>query len=90
MQTESLIYVENIKCGACMNSIKTKLMEKEGVEAVDIDLDEGIVKVFHGSETDRSTLESMLTKMGYPPSGKNTLGAQAKSYVSCMVGRLSN
>ncbi|MEZ4720976.1 MAG: heavy metal-associated domain-containing protein [Flavobacteriales bacterium] len=90
MQTESAIYVENIKCGGCMNSIKTKFMEKEGVEAVDINLDEGLVKVLHDSVLERTSIENTLTKMGYPPSGENTLGAQAKSYVSCMVGRMSN
>lgn len=73
-----------------MNSIKTKLMKEDGVHSVEIELEEGLVKVSHSESVGQELIEQALSKMGYPAIGKNTLGAQAKSYVSCMVGRMNN
>lgn len=90
MKTKSIIHVENIKCGGCGNSITNRLMEQHGVNEVEVDLEEGAIKLDHDDIFELSEIESLLTKMGYPPVGENNLRAKAKSYVSCMVGRMSD
>lgn len=86
----SKIQVENIKCGGCMNSISNKLNEQTGVIKVGIDLEEGLITLDHLEDVDVLEVEKTLAKMGYPPTGHNNIGAKAKSYVSCMVGRMSD
>jgi len=87
------ISVENIKCGGCASTISKKLGEIEGIETVDIDIGQGIVKV-HGTEGMRELLAAMLQKLGYPESGTAegiaAAKAKAKSFVSCAVGRIKN
>ncbi len=87
------IQVENIKCGGCASTIRNKLSALEGVAAVDIDIENGIVKT-EASDGMRDTLTESLLKMGYPESGTAegiaAAKAKAKSFVSCAVGRLNN
>ncbi|MCC7245064.1 MAG: heavy-metal-associated domain-containing protein [Saprospiraceae bacterium] len=82
--------VENIKCGGCMSSIRKGLEQMPGVLSARPDNTNGTVEVdFEESVMDEKTIADKLADMGYPLSGENTLGRKAKSYVSCMVGRLS-
>ena len=86
------ITVENIKCGGCANSICSKLAALEGVQSVDVDVENGIVRT-EAIEGMRDTLTASLLKMGYPESGTAegiaAAKAKAKSFVSCAVGRVS-
>ena len=86
------ITVENIKCGGCANSISSKLAALEGVQSVDVDVENGIVRT-EAIEGMRDTLAASLLKMGYPESGTAegiaAAKAKAKSFVSCAVGRVS-
>ncbi len=82
------IEVENIKCGGCMNSIKTALLKQEGVQEVTIDKDKETVSI--STTAQREALVNTLASLGYPEKGKNNLLHKAKSYVSCAVGNLSN
>lgn len=79
--------VENIKCGGCVNSIKTALLKLDLVEDVTIDKDLGVVTV--SGMLERSVLINKLNDLGYPEKGSNTLIKTAKSYVSCAMGRMS-
>ncbi len=82
--------VENIKCGGCMNSIRKGLEQLPGVQAARPDNTTGIVEVdFEAGIVDEKAIADKLADMGYPIVGENTLGKKAKSYVSCMVGRMS-
>lgn len=81
------ITVENIKCGGCMNSIKTALMKLNGVENVSIDQDTETVNVDGTAE--RAILIQVLSKLGYPQKGNNDLLKKAKSYVSCAIGKMN-
>ena len=87
------IAVENIKCGGCANSISSKLAALDGVQSVDVDIENGIVKV-DAAEGMHDELAASLLKMGYPESGTAegiaAAKAKAKSFVSCAVGRMSN
>ncbi|MDR0802551.1 heavy metal-associated domain-containing protein [Fluviicola sp.] len=81
------IEVENIKCGGCMNSIKTALLKIAGVQNVSIDKDTETVTI--DSTTDKNILVQELSKLGYPEKGKNNLMKKAKSYVSCAIGKMN-
>ena len=82
------ITVENIKCGGCMNSIKTSLLKIEGVEHVAVDKDSETVTI--ESTVEKDILVQSLTKQGYPEKGNNDLFKKAKSYVSCAIGKTMN
>ncbi|SHH78075.1 heavy-metal-associated domain-containing protein [Flavobacterium johnsoniae] len=81
------ITVENIKCGGCMNSIKTALMKINGVENVSIDKDTESVTI--DATVEKIILINALSKMGYPEKGNNDLLKKAKSYVSCAIGKIN-
>ena len=87
------INVENIKCGGCASTIRTKLEAMDGVKNVDVVIDEGIVKV-DGVDDTREAVTARLLKLGYPESGTAegiaAATAKAKSFVSCAVGRISS
>jgi copper chaperone len=84
------IQVENIKCGGCMNSIKTSILKIENVKEVNIDKETETVHVVGTSEINRDAVVKQLAKMGYPEKGNNNLLHKAKSYVSCAVGNLTS
>lgn len=87
MQTQTLD-VENIKCGGCAGQIERKLDQLADVASVAVDVDAGQVSV----ETDNlDAVATELARMGYPVagtvSGVTALGAKAKSFVSCAIGK---
>ncbi|MBU7571681.1 MAG: heavy-metal-associated domain-containing protein [Flavobacterium sp.] len=84
--TTHQIFVENIKCGGCMNSIKTALLKLRGVTAVEIFKDEDKVCV-SGIAVEKDTLIAKLSSLGYPEKGNNNFISKAKSFVSCAVGK---
>lgn len=83
---KTTLEVSNIKCGGCAKTITSKLERIDGVTAVDVDIEHG--KVSFESESDlKDKVANALKKMGYPQ-GESGMVDSAKSYVSCMVGRL--
>jgi len=80
--------VENIKCGGCVNSIKTALLKLEGVESIEVDKD--IDTIALTGTIERGLVVKKLNDLGYPEKGQNTMVKKAKSYVSCAVGRMSD
>jgi copper chaperone len=87
MKTQE-IFVENIKCGGCMTSIKQALEKIKGIAKVEIDLEKEKISLKGDKYKLREVIDS-LNKMGYPQKGDNTLFKQAKSYVSCAIGKMS-
>ena len=87
------INVENIKCGGCASTIRSKLEAMDSVNKIDVDIAEGIVSV-EAAEDTREAVIAKLLKLGYPESGTAegiaAAKARAKSFVSCAVGRLSS
>lgn len=87
--------VENIKCGGCTNTIITKLREIDGVQDVDVNIDDNEVNVITDSEIQvdtRQIITKKLTKLGYPEMGtadSDRLMVKAASYVSCALGKVS-
>ena len=87
--TTHQIFVENIKCGGCINSIKTTLLKKQGVIAVEIHKEADKVCVT-GVAIEREDMVSQLLSLGYAEKGNNSLLSKAKSFVSCAAGNMSN
>lgn len=87
------ISVENIKCGGCANSIRSRLTDSALAAAVDIDIASGVVQI-NGDPGRREEAVAALAAMGYPEVGSTeglkAAAAKAKSFVSCAVGRIDN
>ena len=85
------IAVENIKCGGCANTIRSRLAENPSVRTVEVDIEAGLVTI-DGDPQARPVLIQRLAELGYPESGSvaglKAAAAKAKSYVSCAVGRM--
>jgi copper chaperone len=86
------IHVENIKCGGCEKSIVKGLSAIEGLSNIVIDRDQQLVNVT-ADESLRDAIALKLKSMGYPEygsvSGLDAGLANAKSFVSCAIGRVS-
>ena len=87
------VSVENIKCGGCASSIRTRLVESTLARSVEVDVEHGTVHI-DGDPERRSQAIETLAGMGYPESGSvegiKAAAAKAKSFVSCAVGRIDN
>jgi copper chaperone len=81
------VEVENIKCGGCVNSITTALLQIENVTEVAIDKEADTITI--NSNKDRAVLVNTLSNLGYPEKGHNTFLHKGKSFVSCAVGNLT-
>ncbi len=81
------IFIENIKCGGCISGIKKALLEFKGVKSVEITLEEEKILI-QGKQLNREAYIKKMDSMGYPEKGNNTLFKEAKSYVSCAIGKL--
>jgi copper chaperone len=90
---EFALEVDNIKCGGCARSIERALREIAPVSAVGVDVDAGRVTVCAESDV-REPVREALARLGYPErglaSGMSAVGAKAKSFVSCAIGRFSD
>ena len=83
------IEVENLKCVGCANTVRKGIEKIEGVESVDVNLDNSLVSINSSLAIERSVFVEALGKMGYPEIGTGNTIQKMKSYVSCAVGRMS-
>ena len=85
------VSVENIKCGGCANTIRTRLEKLDGIDSVTVDVESGRVTV-DGDGNMRQNVIERLASLGYPETGSvegiRSATAKAKSFVSCAVGRM--
>lgn len=82
------IYLHNIKCHGCARSITDKLNAIDGVSQASVSVEEGSIS-FESDEQVLAHVKEVMSKAGYPESDP-TLMQTAKSYVSCMAGRLKS
>jgi copper chaperone len=86
------IEIENLKCGGCERSILNGLGAMDGVGSVSVDREKQTVQVV-ASPALRKAVTDKLRAMGYPEkgsvSGLDAGLANAKSFVSCAIGRMS-
>ncbi len=88
---QQILEVENIKCGGCAHTIKTKLNEKHGI-AAEIDIESGVIR-YAGDEAVRPAILETLRGLGYPERGSaegiEAVKAKAVSFVSCAIGKMT-
>ena len=86
------IEIDNLKCGGCDKTILKGLNALGTISVVSVDQERQLVQ-FTGDEAHRASVADKLLSMGYPE--KDTLSgmgaglANAKSYVSCAIGRIT-
>ena len=92
MTTNMKIEVENIKCGGCERSILNGLGAIDGISDVVVDRNQQTIH-FSGPAPLRPIVTEKLRSMGYPEKwsvhGLDAGLANAKSFVSCAIGRIS-
>lgn len=84
------VIIQNLKCGGCVNTITSKLSSIEGVENVEVVIEDSKVNFDCISNDILETAKDTLIKLGYPEEGtSNSVVKKAKSYVSCAIGKIS-
>lgn len=91
---ETIIKVDNLKCGGCASTIKKHLTEINGIENVSVQPEASEVHIVYNSVGSLDLAKIELKHLGYPESG-TTEGIEKitdnlKSYVSCAIGKLNN
>lgn len=85
------IEIVNLKCGGCVNTVKKGLLSINGVNEVEVDLENSKVIVPTEDEEIIYQIKEKLSKMGYPEIGDvNTMLHKAKSFVSCASGKMTS
>ncbi|MEO8589393.1 MAG: heavy metal-associated domain-containing protein [Flavobacteriales bacterium] len=82
------LHVDNLKCSGCASSIRRRLGELPYVVSVTVDPEAGTVGVTHDGTGTRLEVADVLSGLGYPEQGTGGLMEQAKSYLSCAIGRI--
>ena len=86
---KEIIQIQNLKCGGCAATIAKAIKAFPEVENVAVNLDTADVSIETQDAGARAKYEAALAKAGYPPVGAdNNLLRQAKSFVSCAIGRM--
>lgn len=87
---QTILHIQNLKCGGCATTIRNKVEELHGVHSVEVNESESTVMVNHAQENVLLSVKQKLAALGYPEvDAQNGLFTQAKSFVSCAAGRLS-
>jgi len=85
------INILNLKCNGCANTIKKGLLSIEGINEVEVTLENSEIKINEVSDDVFTQVKEKLSKMGYPEVGDaNSMLHKAKSMVSCASGKLSS
>lgn len=85
------VKIQNLKCGGCAHTIKTKLEALDHVSNVVVDNDTDEVHFDYVETPQVEHVIELLSKLGYPVEGEsNPIGKKAKSFVSCAVGRMNS
>ena len=85
------IDILNLKCNGCVNTVKKGLLSIEGINEIDVDLENSKVFVPTDNEKVLYEVKAKLSKMGYPELGDaNTMLHKAKSFVSCASGKMTS
>ncbi|NPD44696.1 heavy-metal-associated domain-containing protein [Lentimicrobium sp. S6] len=83
------IFVENIKCNGCKNTIIKEVKKQEKVSQVEVEIETGKITLeFEGKDT-VARIKSKLKRKGYPEKGKNNIKSTVVSYASCAIGRIN-
>ncbi len=87
---KTTLYIQNLKCGGCANTISKNLGSIDSISDIFVNVDESSVSFDYLSATTLNEVKDKLKTLGYPEDGEaNGLGSKAKSFVSCAVGKMS-
>ena len=88
---ERILHIQNLKCGGCAHTIKTRLESLKGISHVVVNNETHSVGFNHHNEQQLEAVISTLSSLGYPVEGEtNPLTKKAKSFVSCAIGKMNN
>ncbi|SDS11163.1 Copper chaperone CopZ [Formosa sp. Hel1_31_208] len=88
---QTILNIQNLKCGGCANTIITRMETLEGVTEVIVNNDTHTVGFKYNTDNQLETAIALLSTLGYPVEGaSNPLTKKAKSFVSCAVGRIKS
>jgi copper chaperone len=86
---KTTIFVQNLKCSGCASTIIKNLKTFKGVLDLNVDNETDSINIETGEGFNSLEIEQRLNELGYPvTTEENSLMTKAKSYVSCMIGRL--
>lgn len=87
---KTTVKIQNLKCGGCATTITNKLQHITDVSNVTVDVEKSAITFDYNAEDTLEVVKENLRKIGYPEEGDaNGLTTQAKSYVSCAIGKMS-
>jgi copper chaperone len=90
---EAIIKIDNLKCGGCASSIKAGLKSFSGVKEANVDKEKEEVHVKYTADVTLEAIKTKLKNMGYPEKdstqGFEKFSANAKSYISCAIGKFN-
>jgi copper chaperone len=87
---KTTIYIQNLKCGGCANTITKNLSGIDAVSEVTVNVDESSISFTYLNDEKLLEVKDKLKVLGYPEDGEaNSLGTKTKSYVSCAIGKMS-
>jgi copper chaperone CopZ len=87
---KTTLYIQNLKCGGCANTITKNVSSIDAVTEVSVTVEENSVSFDYPTEEKLIEVKEKLKVLGYPEDGEaNSLGSKAKSYVSCAIGKMS-
>ena len=86
--------VLNVKCGGCAGTLKSKLKDEFGDVDVDLEVMPRVITI-HKDDIDEDRLREALKTLGYPMVDEDMnfiegVGAKAKSFVSCAIGKANS
>lgn len=90
---EQTFEVFNVKCGACASTLKSKLYKEFGEIEVNLDVLPRRITL-EINEKEVTKLSKALRRLGYPfateeMSFMDSTSANAKSFVSCAIGKMN-
>jgi copper chaperone CopZ len=87
---KTTLYIQNLKCGGCANTITKNVSSIDAVTEVLVNVEKSAISFYYPSEEKLIEVKEKLKTLGYPEDGEaNSLGSKAKSYVSCAIGKMS-
>ncbi|MQP25725.1 heavy metal transporter [Flavobacterium sp. LMO8] len=87
---KATVYIQNLKCGGCANTITKNIATLDSIIDVSVNVEESSVSFDYTTEEKLIEVKDKLKALGYPEDGEaNSLGSKAKSYVSCAIGKMS-
>ncbi len=81
------LYIDNLKCSGCGNTITKMLNDLDGVSNTEIFVEEGKIAFDQEETLELESIKKALAKIGYPEQGTSNTIQKAKSYISCAKGR---